>query len=203
MRQTSCVCCSVALALCFSYCSQAAQFQFATLDETGTGFPDVLVIVKSLEGRGESFRALTDKNGAVSAHELSSGLYQIIATCPYGICQTTVREFIVANNPVELKMSLKVLPTTGNAFRVGRVERRHVEVRDGDGKRIAHAQILVRDALAENQKWYQTGLDGKTEIDLPPGTQTTVVAVHQGRIVSRAFQTDGSKLKNNLMLLQF
>lgn len=194
---------TVALGLLISCCAHGAQFRILTVDETGAGFADVLVIVKSLEGKGEKFRALTDKSGAVSAYELSEGLYQIIATCPYGICQTTVREVIVANQPVDLKLSLKVLPTVGNAFTVGRIERRRVEVLDSDGRPVTSAQVLVRDAAAQHQRWYQTGVDGKVEIALPHGLETTVIAVHQGRLASRALQTDGSKLKSNLVLLRF
>ena len=174
-----------------------------TVDKSGLGFPDVLVIVRSLEGRGESLRALTNRNGAVPTQDLAMGLYQIIATCPYGLCRTTVREFLVNTDPVDLKLALEVLPTTGNAFTIGRVKHCQVEVRNRDGIPVASAEILVRDANAESQKWYQTGLDGKVLIDLLPGRETTIVAVHDGNLASRVLQPDQSSSKQKVVLFRF
>jgi integrase/recombinase XerD len=44
-------------------CSEAsaAPLRLRVMDQTGAAFPDVLVIVKSLAGKGEIFRALTDQ----------------------------------------------------------------------------------------------------------------------------------------------
>lgn len=191
------------LFLGIAVCTQAAQLHVVIVDKSGLGFPDVLVIVRSLEGRGESLRALTHRNGAVPAQELAMGLYQIIATCPYGLCRTTVREFLVNTDPVELKLAVEVLPTTGNTFTIGRVKRCQVEVQNRDGIPVASADILVRDANAESQKWYQTGLNGKVLIDLLPGQETTIVAVHDGDLASRVLQPDQSSSKQKEILFRF
>jgi len=79
----------------FLVCSQAAAapLRLKVLDQTGAAFPDVLVIVKSLAGKGEIFRALTDQSGCVPERDLPAGLYRAIATCPYGICETRLASF--------------------------------------------------------------------------------------------------------------
>src|SRR5689334_20790240 len=65
------------------------------VDANGDPFANVLIIVRSLDGKGEIGRYLTNGEGLTSKLQLDDdGLYRIIATCPYGLCQTTVREFI-------------------------------------------------------------------------------------------------------------
>jgi len=174
--------------------AHAAPLRVVTVDQTGAGFPDVLVIVKPLEGSGESFRALSDKDGMIPTRDLPSGLYQLIATCPYGLCQTTVREFVVKKEPFDLKLPLAILPTSGNTVTIGHVEHRDVKVEDGDGKPIPSVPLLVRDAVAQNERWYTTGVNGTATIDLPPGAEATVVAVYRGGLVSRDFKVrDGNE----------
>jgi hypothetical protein len=170
-------------------CAQAAPLRVVTVDQTGAGFPDVLVIVKPLEGSGEVFRALSDKNGTIPTRDLLPGSYQLIATCPYGLCQTTVREFVVKSEPFDLKLPLAILPTSGNAVTVGRIEHRDVEVEDLEGKPLPSVSLLVRDATAQNERWYKTGANGVATIDMLPGAETTVVAVHQGSLISSDLKT--------------
>ena len=65
-------------------------------DETGDALKDELVIVQDLNNQEhEILRALSDKNGYVPPLELPSGLYRVIATAPYGLWETSVREFLV------------------------------------------------------------------------------------------------------------
>ena len=170
-------------------CAHAAPLRVLAVDQTGAGFPDVLVIVRPLEGVGEAFRALTDKNGAIPERELAPGPYQVIATCPYGLCQTTVHEFMVKNEPVDLKLPLPVIPTSGNTVTIGKVEHRDVEVEDEKGMPVPSAPIFVRDATAQNERWYKTGAGGVATIDVPPGTEMTVVALHHGKLVSSVVKT--------------
>ena len=163
--------------------AEEPQLRLQVFDQSGAGFPNVLVIVKSLEGQGEKFRALSDKSGAVETHTLAPGLYRIIATCPYGICETTVREFMVGSTPIHLELRLAVLPTQGDVVTVGPVDRCKVEVLDPRGKPISSAQILVRDSDARNEKWYTTGTEGTVTVNLPPG-EVTIVVVHNGGLVT-------------------
>jgi hypothetical protein len=161
-----------------------------------------LVIVRSLEGNGESFRELTDQAGAVPRQELASGLYQLIATCPYGLCQTAVHEFMVASDPIHLKLPLKAVEIV-NTLIVGNVKHRKVIVQDRQGRPVASAQILVRDATAQHRRWYQTGAKGTVKIDLPPGDETTVVAIYQGRLASRVVQSNVENSGKKLVLIRF
>jgi hypothetical protein len=178
--------CSLALvfSLPISVRAEAVPFHLQTLDQTGAGFPNVLVIVRSLEDQKESFRALTDQSGTIAAYRLAPGLYQIIATCPYGICETAVREFIVRTSEVHLEVKLGILPTQGNVVRIGPVSQRRIEVRGENDKPVSSAQVLVRDANAQNETWYKTGADGAVMVALPPG-EATIVAVYDGTLVTR------------------
>lgn len=65
----------MSVALTFSLASEGrGSFGIRVVDPSGAPFPDVLVIVKSLEGEGEMFRALTDATGSVSGRKLPFGL---------------------------------------------------------------------------------------------------------------------------------
>ncbi|WP_353071991.1 carboxypeptidase regulatory-like domain-containing protein [Tunturiibacter gelidiferens] len=180
-------------------CANAAPLHVVVVDQTGAGFPDVLVIVKPLEGGGEVFRALSDKNGTIPARDLPSGPYQLIATCPYGLCQTTVRELMVKSESFDLKLPLAVMPTSGNTVTIGHIKHRDVEVQDRAGKPIPAVAVLVRDATAQHERWYKTGANGLTTIDVPPGVEMTVVAVGHGNLVSSTVKTDDD---NDKILLQ-
>ena len=59
---------------------------------------------------------------------MTAGLYRAIATCPYGICETKVSEFLVADAPVELELKVDVSPTRGNVAVVGPSGRLRLEV---------------------------------------------------------------------------
>ena len=197
------LCASILLSLLYVSNAQAVPFHVVALDETGADFPDVLIIVRSLDGGIESFRALTDESGAVPAHELSPGLYQIIATCPYGICRTFVQEFMVASKPIDLKLSLKVAATPGNPITVGPVEHRQVEVQDREGKPLASIQILVRDATSQNVRWYETDANGGARIELEPDGETTVVAIYNEELASRVLQPKVPNSEDTVVLIRF
>src|SRR5437867_2371784 len=82
------------------------------VDANGKPFPDVLVIVKSLSGKGEIGRYLTNKDGQTSQIQFDDdGLYRVIAVCPYGHCQTTVHEFIGTEIRNELLITVPIKPT--------------------------------------------------------------------------------------------
>src|SRR5690242_15077869 len=98
------------LALMACFYANAVPVHLRVLDQTGAGFPDVLVIIKSLAGKGEIFRGLTDQAGSVPERDLIAGLYRAIATCPYSICETKVTEFLVSDTPVELELKVNVSP---------------------------------------------------------------------------------------------
>lgn len=161
--------------------ASAAPVRLRVMDQTGAAFPDVLVIVKSLAGKGEILRALTDQTGGVRERDLPAGLYRVIATCPYGICETKITEFLVADMPVELELKVDVSPTRGNVAIVGPSNRLKLEVVDGQGKPASLAQVLVRDSNAEFEQWYKTNDEGEADVE-PRGTATTFAVLYKGTL---------------------
>lgn len=164
-------------------CSEAsaAPLRLRVMDQTGAAFPNVLVIVKSLAGKGEIFRALTDQAGGVPERDLPAGLYRAIATCPYGICETKISEFLVGDTPVELEVKVDVSPTRGNVAMVGPSNQTRIQILDQQGRPAPSAEVLVRDSNAEYEQWYKTNGEGETDVE-PRGTTITFAVVYKGTL---------------------
>lgn len=164
-------------------CSEAvaAPLRLRVTDQAGAAFPDVLVIVKSLAGKGEIFRALTDQAGGVPERNLPAGLYRVIATCPYGICETKIAEFLVGDRPVELAVKVDVSPTRGNVTMVGPSNQLKLSVVNAQGVPASSAGVLVRDSNAEYEKWYKTNADGEADVE-PLGDTTIFVVLYKGTL---------------------
>jgi hypothetical protein len=153
-----------------------------TVDASGAPFPKVLVIVKSLEGEGEVARYLTDQDGRTPKIQLSSGLYRVIATCPYGICQTTVREFLGSDVPSELTLEIPVNSTDLNGETVG-APRIQLVLETANGK-ASGAHILIRDPEAKWEKWYVADATGSAEVELV-SDPSVVVVIFGGKVSSQ------------------
>ena len=170
----------------------ASPLQLHAVDRTGAAFPNVLVIVKSLDGKGEIFRALTDAKGIVPSEELPAGLYRVIATCPYGICQTKVQEFYVGGDPVQLELTLDVVSSgthgEGDVIEVGPSKRLKVQVTDDESRPVELARVIVRDSDAWHEEWYKTDSSGSATVKLPEGSVTVVVA-SGGNLASRTLDS--------------
>src|SRR5208337_2561069 len=83
-------------------------------DSSGAAVKDELVIVQDLDSREhEILRALTDPDGNAPTLQLPSGLYRVIATAPYGLWLTSVREFLVSQAPTEVILRVQPMPTHG------------------------------------------------------------------------------------------
>ena len=164
------------------------------LDQTGAAFPQVLVIVKSLQGGREIGRGLTDAAGNVPERELAPGLYRIIATCPYGICETKVVEFLVGDLPLQLELKLDLSPTKGygDVVQVGPSRSLDVAVVDREGRPASEAQVLVRDSEARHERWYTSGSDGSVAVDLPDGP-VTIVVLYRGALTARTVSEDAAR----------
>jgi hypothetical protein len=65
------------------------------LDENGRAHANILVIVKSLDGKGEVGRYLTDKYGRTPPVQLGDGLYRLIGVCPDDMCGSAVKEYLL------------------------------------------------------------------------------------------------------------
>jgi len=174
-----------------SACSRvtATPVRLRVLDQTKAAFPNVLVIVKSLAGRGEIFRGLTDQAGSVPERDLAAGLYRAIATCPYGICETKVMEFLVGGAPVELELNVDVSPTRGDIAIVGPSNRLKMRVVDSQGKPAASAEVLVRDSNAEYEQWYKTNGEGEADVE-PLGTTATFVVLYKAALITETITSE-------------
>jgi hypothetical protein len=172
--------------------ADASPLSITTLDRTGAAFPNVLVIVKglSLEEKREPeiFRALTDSKGIAQTRELPVGLYRVIATCPYGICQTKIQEFFVKGDPLYLELTLDVVGSgthgEGDVIEVGPSKLLKVRVTDSEGRPVRLAWIIVRDSDAWHEGWYKTDSSGSAMVKLPEES-VTVVVVYGGDLTSK------------------
>jgi hypothetical protein len=172
-------------------CSKAgaSPVHLRVTDQTGAAFPDVLVIVKSLAGKGEIFRALTDQAGGAPERDLTAGLYRAIATCPYGICETKVTEFLVGDAPLELELKVDVSRTRGNVAIVGPSNRLKLEVLDAQGRPAIAAAVLVRDSNAEFEQWYKTNGEGEADVE-PRGTMITFVVPYNRTLTTETISSE-------------
>jgi hypothetical protein len=178
----------VLMSLVSSYAG-AAPVQLRVTDQAGAPFPDVLVIVKSLAGKGEIFRALSGPTGRVPERNLPPGLYRVIATCPYGICETSISEFLADSTSLELEVKVDISPSRGNVAFVGPSNRLKLEVVDIQGKPAVSAEVLVRDSNAEYEQWYKTNGEGKADVE-PRGKMTTFVVVYNRTLTTETISSE-------------
>jgi hypothetical protein len=145
----------------------------------GQGVPlkDVLIIVRSTTNGSEQGRFLSDVNGDVPPIQIGSGLEQIIATCPYGLCQPVVQEIVGESAPASVVVEVPLRPTDELGSLVGA---REVElVFTGPDK--AGLNLFVRDKDAIRETWYKTDREGRAKVQLVD-PQTRVLLVEGGTI---------------------
>src|SRR5258708_22598753 len=144
----------------------------------GEFIKDLLVIVQDLDNHeNEILRALTDRDGNVPPIKVRSGLYRVIATNPYGLWQTSVREVLVRGKPTQVAITAKPMGTHGNGD-VVLTGAQHELLRfiGPDGQPAAGASILCRDreATLSLERWYKADRSGEARIELV-GNPTVVV----------------------------
>jgi hypothetical protein len=157
-------------------------------DESGAPLKDELVIVQNLDDpEHEIARALTDANGEIPILNLESGLYRAIATAPYGLWQTQVREFLVNDMPMRLMLMVQGMPTHGHGdiVTVG-TEKMFVRVLDSDGHPAVGAAVLARDrdATLHLQRWYKTDQSGGATVEVV-GSPLVLVVIFGKTLVTR------------------
>lgn len=152
-----------------------------TVDESGTPFPNVLVIIQSFDGKGEIGRYLSDKEGRTPPFQLGPGLYRLITTCPYGLCRTNIREFLGAKAPPEIIEKVELKPTDLSGQILG-AQKIRLKVFSLDDKPQAGAHVLVRDLNAKWERWYVTDREGSATISLL--SDPTVVVIPGNRKVT-------------------
>jgi len=182
------------LVLLLSTLACAAPTSVCIVDGSGAPLKDVLVILKSLDNHYfDVSRQLTDEQGKTRSVELKHGLYRIIATTPYGVWKTTIREFLVGDEPINLKITADANPThgLGDVISVG-ADHAELQVLKADGSPAAGAKVLIRDrdATLSLERWYKMDENGKSKIELV-GSPTVVVVVYDGKLMTTQLaQTD-------------
>jgi hypothetical protein len=185
----------IALALFLvSISSFAAPMKIRVLDGSGAPVKDVLVIIKSLDSSYQDVsRQLTDDQGRINAVELRPGMYRAIASAPYGLWETKIREFLVASESIELTLMVQPTPTHGfgDIVTVGS-SRLQLQVLTSDGLPASGARVLVRDkqATLHLERWYKLDNNGKADIELV-ASPTMLVIIHNGNICTTQITATG------------
>lgn len=148
-------------------------------DSSGAVVKDELVIVQDLDNREhEILRGLSDHTGNGPTLQLPSGLYRVIATAPYGLWQTSVREFLVGQQPTDVIVRVQPMPTHGygDIVTVG-TTRVELKLIGPDGQPANGARILIRDrdATLHLERWYKADGKGIATIDLVSKPTVAVV----------------------------
>ena len=172
------------LSILFCLPSFAAQVIVAVATTDGKPLRDALVIVQDLDHQErEAYRALTEGQGTTSPRELPPGLYRAIGTYPYSRWRSDVREFVITEQPVRIKLSLPEASTfDAVTVAIGRVG---IRVVDAAGRPAAGARVLVRDANAtpQSEHWGTTDAKGQTSLELTLEPAVLLV-VYKNRLYS-------------------
>jgi hypothetical protein len=166
----------------------AAPVKFRVVDEGGSPVNDVLVIVKNLESHeAEVLRALTNDRGDAGVRELQPGVYRIIATAPYGLWQTRIKEFLVKFAPVEVVLPVKVMPTHGygDIVVVG-APWLELQIVQADKRPASFAEVLVRDSVAtlHTEKWYKADSEGRIKVEMMVAEPVMAVVLYHDAIMT-------------------
>lgn len=173
-----------------STCAWASPVQFSVKDPTGAPFAGALVILKSLDDNHEVFRALTNNEGNVPGVDLQHGLYRVIATFPYGLWKTDVREFVVTQKPLNLTLTLGMTSTQDDVAIVG-APTQTVQVLDESGKPISGALVITRDPTAAYERRYKSDQFGEANVELL-SNPTVLVVVSPPNLVERVVDAEGT-----------
>jgi hypothetical protein len=171
--------CSI-LILSFARGGQCARATIRAADSVGAeNLAKVLIVVRSLDGKGELDRGLTDANGLFTVPNLIPGLYQAIALYPYGYWIPRVQEFVVGDKDISVELRL-----TGSVIDQVPVSehRAMIEVVDQNGTPVSGAEVLGRDLAAKYMKFSKTDTQGRATVVLPCG-DAEIAVIYQGRVV--------------------
>lgn len=177
----------ILIGLIFISPATAATLRVHVVDPSSAPFPKVLVIIKSLDSGREIVRELTDANGRIRTIELDAGVYRLVATCPYGLCKTAVREFLAAQLTDEMLVTVQ-LPATDVFGELLGAPRLRVVLKRPNGSLASKVRLLVRDLKARREKWYVSDENGSVVIELIDDP-VVLVAIHDGTIFSRQIET--------------
>jgi hypothetical protein len=174
--------------LLFCQIAAAAPVKFRVLDGSGAPVKDVLVIVQDLsKHEAELLRVLSDADGNGGGRDLQPGPYRVIATTPFGIWRTTIKEFVMKSTPLELVLRIQPTPTHGygDIVVIGTTWV-DVQILGPDGLPASDAELLVRDrdATLYTERWYKTDPQGRTKIEMVTDPLVLIV-LYQDAIMTR------------------
>lgn len=161
--------------------AMAKGIRIKVVDANGNPFPNVLAIVQGLTDYREMGRFLSDKDGLTPEIQVSDEIFRVIATCPYGLCRTSVHEFLLASSPKVVAITAQVVSSDENGVPVGYPKSKLLLERPHE--KTQGAKILVRDPLARWEHWYVADKDGSAEIELPYDPTVIVVFLDHGTYV--------------------
>lgn len=177
---------SAALVCCVE--ASAGQGSIRAVFGRETPAPNVLVIVKSFVDGAETARYLTDARGQTPAIPVKGDvLYQVIGTCPYGICNTVVREAFGSDLESGILLEVTVRATDSEGTVVGPTTA--IALRSAQAGRVAKVALLVRTLDAHHQRWYHTDEHGRAAVVLPSDPAVAVIIVDH-RVLSFDLASD-------------
>lgn len=142
----------------------AKGIRVKVVDANGNPFPKVLTIVQGLNVGRELGRFLSDENGLTPEVQISDEIFRVIATCPYGLCRTSVHEFISNGSQNVVTITAEVGSSDENGIPVGFPKLKLLL--DRPSERTAGAKILVRDPFARWEHWYVADKEGSVEVEM-------------------------------------
>lgn len=173
----------------------AEHVRLITQDEVGFRVPNILVVVSLL--RPEKYlqlRFLTDSKGETPSIDLPSGLYQFVATCPFGLWRGSVTELFVGDNPKDIVLPVKA---KSEIDVVDVSKRTAVTLRIGtalsEGPPLSNVEVMSRDVDGGNEIWLRTDTKGQIRIhvnDVNDGGPTILVVPIDGQIFRFVLASD-------------
>jgi hypothetical protein len=159
--------------------SSCATVTIRATDSVGAeNISKVLTIIRSLDGKGEITRGLTNDSGTFSALNIGPGLYEVISLYPYGYWRPNVTEFVVDEKNVFLQIRLN----GGVIDKVALAEREViVRVVDDKGTPLPKAKVLGRDLGALYVRFSSTDEQGRATITIPC-EDSQIVVIYQGQV---------------------
>ena len=172
------------------------------MDPGNDGLPKVLVITRSLEGdRKEVSRDLTGSDGFLQPIELAPGLYETIATYPYGDLKTQVKDFVVIPGP---SMTIEIHLNFDSDQRVSlNVIESHVQVFDQEGRPAVRAWVIGRNMEATTgTSVAKTDERGFASVSVPVDGASIIVLYHGESWSEPAYTETGVADCQNLCLVR-
>jgi hypothetical protein len=160
----------------FSVRLSAQPIQVEVTNRSGTPMANVLTIIRSSDAFREKLRVLTNSKGLTPKVNVKSGFYQVIAACPWGLCVTSIQEFIVDDHsPHVIKVPVDYRSTDEVGILVGGHKTMVQVSPPAQTGKAKFAALLVRDNFARYQQWYKVDADGRATIEVPEIPSAIVV----------------------------